>query len=132
MEECLKKSADGRKYAVALGSLEYSGDLSKELVTFSSKLETVFQKMQELRSQGNKDERVYSKFFQILDDKFSWYQKAEARPRSCTVNRQNLNLKSLTVVSTWLLSSLPQMPTWFNILWVENIAPPFMVETSKV
>ena len=82
MEECLKKSAEGRRFAVALGSLEYSGDLSKELMTFSNKLEKVFQKMQELRSQGTKDEQVYLKFFQILDDKFKWYQKAEARPGS--------------------------------------------------
>ena len=82
MEECLKKSAEGRRFAVALGSLEYSGDLSKELMTFSNKLEKVFQKMQELSSQGTKDEQVYLKFFQILDDKFKWYQKAEARPGS--------------------------------------------------
>lgn len=81
MEECLKKSAEGRRFAVALGSLEYSGDLSKELMTFSNKLEKVSQKM-ELRSQGIKDEEVYTKFFQILDDKFKWYQKAEARSGS--------------------------------------------------
>ena len=87
MDECLKKSAEGRRFAVALGSLEYSGDLSKELMSFSTKLETVFQRMQELRSQGVKDEKNYLNFFQILEDKFKWYQKAEARPGSLFANQ---------------------------------------------
>ena len=89
MDECLKKSAEGRRYAVALGSLEYSGDLSKELMAFSNKLETVFQKMQELRSHGNKDENAYQKYFKILEEKFKWYQKAEARPGSSFANNRH-------------------------------------------
>ena len=80
MEECLKKASEARKHGVALGSLQYSGDLSKEMLTCSQKLEQVFKKMQELRSDGNKDEQRYQKYFQILEEKFGWYAKAEACP----------------------------------------------------
>ena len=78
MEECLKKAAEGRKYSVALGSLKYSGDLAKEMLGFSDKLEQVFKKMQEMRNQGIEDESRYEKYFGILADKFAWYTKAEA------------------------------------------------------
>jgi hypothetical protein len=78
MEECLKKAAEGRKFGVALSSLKYSGDLAKEMLGFSDKLEHVFTKMQEMRNQGIDDESRYEKYFAILAEKFAWYTKAEA------------------------------------------------------
>ena len=78
MDECLKKSSEGRKFGVALGTMEYSGDLATKMLEFSAKLEVVFKKMQELRSSGNKDLPEYAKYFRILDEKFAWFKKAEA------------------------------------------------------
>lgn len=39
MEQSLKKAGDARIHAISLGNIEYSGDLAKELMKFSSKLE---------------------------------------------------------------------------------------------
>ena len=78
MDDCLKKGADARKYAIALGSLEYSGDLSKQLLAFSDKMEKVFKILQDLRSRKVTDEGAFSKYFRIIDDKLAWYAKAEA------------------------------------------------------
>ena len=78
MEECLKKGAEGRKYAVAIGQLPYSGDLANQLMEFSTKLESVYSKMQELRVNNKTDLKKYAKFFSILDEKLAWFVRAEA------------------------------------------------------
>lgn len=78
MEDCLKKSGEGRKFFVALETIDYSGDLAVQMNNFSKKLEVVFQKMQNLRSQGVLDPSRYAKYFTILDEKLEWYKKAEA------------------------------------------------------
>ncbi|CAK9111496.1 Uncharacterized protein SCF082_LOCUS51754 [Durusdinium trenchii] len=77
MEECLKKGADGRKFGVSLESLEYSGDLASKMLEFSKKMETVYKKLQELRSSGSTDEAQYEKMFSIIDSKLEWFTKAE-------------------------------------------------------
>ncbi|CAK9000504.1 unnamed protein product, partial [Durusdinium trenchii] len=63
MEECLKKGADGRKFGVSLESLEYSGDLASKMLEFSKKMETVYKKLQGLRSSGSTDEAQYEKMY---------------------------------------------------------------------
>lgn len=78
MEECLKKGAEGRKFAIALESLEYSGDLAKQLFAFSSKMEQVFKRLQELRNKKETDPKLYNKHFSIIEEKLAWYAKAEA------------------------------------------------------
>lgn len=78
MEECLKKGADARKFSIALTSCDYSGDLIKQLQSFSTKMETVWGHMRDLRRQGIKEEKQYNKFFRICDEKILWYTKAEA------------------------------------------------------
>lgn len=79
MDDTLKKAGDARRYAVSLGALEYSGDLAKQLMYFSDKMEKTFKQIQELHQKKVTDTASYSKFFSILDEKFAWYQKAEAR-----------------------------------------------------
>jgi len=78
MQECLKKGAEGRKYAVAIGQLPYSGDLANQLLNFSTKLESVYGKMSELCSRNVKDAKSYRKYIQILDEQLAWFVKAEA------------------------------------------------------
>ena len=78
MDECLKKGGDGRKFAVALQSLEYSGDLANQLMTFNQKMEAVFKNIQDLRQKKCTDRNAYEKFFKIIDEKVAWYTKAEA------------------------------------------------------
>ena len=78
MDDSLKKGAEARKYAISLGSLEYSGDLAKQLLAFSDKCEKVFKALQELQQGKATSSKDYLKYFQILDEKFAWYTKAEA------------------------------------------------------
>lgn len=78
MDDCLKKAAEGRKMSITLSSLEYSGDLSKQLLAFSEKLEKVYKNLQDLRGRKVSDESAYQKFFQVMDEKLAWYTKAEA------------------------------------------------------
>ena len=78
MDECLKRGGDGRKYAIALSALEYSGDLSNQLMAFSNKMEAVFKMLQDLRKRKVEDESAYTKHFAIMEDKLAWFDKAEA------------------------------------------------------
>lgn len=79
MSECLSKSSDARKYSIALQNLDCGGDLATKLMEFSKKLETLLNKLQDLRKRGVNSEDAYDRYFKILDDKLEWYQKAEAQ-----------------------------------------------------
>lgn len=78
MEECLKRGGEGRKYAIALSALEYSGDLSDQLLKFSNKMEAVFKALQDLRKRKVEDNSAYTKHFAIVEEKLAWFDKAEA------------------------------------------------------
>ena len=78
MEECLKKGAEGRKFAIALQAIEYSGDLANQLMNFSAKMEKIFHHLQDLRKRKVTEESAYAKHFKIIEEKLSWYEKAEA------------------------------------------------------
>lgn len=79
MSECLSKSSEARKYSIALRDLDYGGDLAAKLMAFSSKMETVFAKLQDMRKRKVSDEKPYNNLFKIIDDKLDWYTKAEAQ-----------------------------------------------------
>jgi len=78
MDDALKKAAEGRRYAISLSSLDYSGDLSSKLMAFSDKMEKCFKSLQDLRSRKVGDEKQYAKFLAVIDEKVMWYEKAEA------------------------------------------------------
>ena len=85
MEQCLSKGASARKFAISLANLEYSGDLADKMMQFSSKMEKLYQHLQDLVSRKVQDKASYTKYFAILDDKTQWYEKAEVGPLSCLV-----------------------------------------------
>ena len=76
---CLSKSAESRKYAISLGSLEYSGDLAKQMMAFSGKLEKIYKILQDLTKRKVNCEEQYEKHFATIDDKLNWFEGAEAR-----------------------------------------------------
>lgn len=78
MDECLKKSAEARKFSISLSTLEYSGDLVSSLQKFSVKMEQVFRLLQDLVGRKIEDEDQYKKHFAIVDERLQWYEKAEA------------------------------------------------------
>ena len=83
MDDALKKGSDARKMAITLSSLEYSGELSGQLMSFSGKMEKVFRHLRDLQDRKVTDAKLYEKFFKVLEDRFAWYTGAEAGP---TVN----------------------------------------------
>lgn len=78
MTDALKNGAEARKHSIAIGGLEYSGDLVQKLLAFSSKMEAVYKCLQDLKIQKQSDESLYEKHFKIIDEKLAWYTKAEA------------------------------------------------------
>eukprot|EP00438_Fugacium_kawagutii_P016329 Skav212449 [mRNA] locus=scaffold1094:316880:323381:+ [translate_table: standard] len=78
MDECLKKGAEGRKLSIQLQQLEYSGDLPQQMLKFSSKMETVYGLVQDLVKRKVESESKYERHFALIDEKLSWFEKAEA------------------------------------------------------
>ena len=78
MDLCLKKGAEARKYSIALGTQEYSGEIVQQLMKFSQKMENVFKNLQQLVAAKTEDQGKFLKFFKIIEDKMAWYEKAEA------------------------------------------------------
>eukprot|EP00435_Cladocopium_sp_Y103_P055063 s2974_g18.t1 len=64
MEQCLQKGAQARKYSISLGSLEYSGDLSQQMLQFSTKMEKIYRNLRDLVDKKSTCEDLYEKFFQ--------------------------------------------------------------------
>ena len=77
MDGVLKKGAEARKYGISLQSVEYSGDLSQDMLKFSSKMENLFLALQDLYNRKVEDPAAYQKFFKIIDDRLQWFEKAE-------------------------------------------------------
>lgn len=79
MQEVLKESSEARKFGIALQHVEYSGDLVGKLMQHSTKLESIYGKLQLLTSADCHDNKKFEKFFAILDGMQSWYKQAEAQ-----------------------------------------------------
>lgn len=67
MDGVLKKGAEARKYGISLQSVEYSGDLSQDMLKFSSKMENLFLALQDLNNRKVEDPAAYQKFFKIIE-----------------------------------------------------------------
>lgn len=74
----MKKSAEARKYSIMLNTLEYSGDLPSQMMSFSSKMEKVYQCLTDLLKKKETNEHAYQKHFRIIDEKLAWYEQAGA------------------------------------------------------
>lgn len=76
--EILKQAAEARKHAIALKQCNYSGELVAGLMSFSSKMETIFEKLTALLKEGNEDEERYNKILTAAGHQMEWYKQAEA------------------------------------------------------
>ena len=79
MDDCLKKAADARRLSISLGNLAYSGEVCKELLEFSTKMEKVYRNLQKLLNDKVEDESKYKGLLAIINEKLEWFTKAEAR-----------------------------------------------------
>ena len=65
MAEVLTKSADARKMALSLKNVEYGGELLQQLMSASSKMEKLHEKLNDLISKGIDDDAKYLKLVDI-------------------------------------------------------------------
>jgi len=79
MDDCLKKAADARRLSISLGNLAYSGEVCKELLEFSTKMEKVYRNLQKLLNDKSTDESKFHGLLAIINEKLEWFTKAEAR-----------------------------------------------------
>eukprot|EP00435_Cladocopium_sp_Y103_P025714 s1331_g6.t1 len=91
MEACLKKGGEGRRHAIALEAVEYSGDLAKQLMDLSAKMEKVYKKLQDLSTRKVDDVKAYEKLLDIVDDKLKWFEKAEAHGAAAKSLQSGMN-----------------------------------------
>lgn len=85
MDACLRKGADARKHSISLGTLEYSGDLSSQMLLFSQKMGKVYKVIQDMVTRKVQDELAYKKYFAIIEERMAWYEKAEVRCIVCHI-----------------------------------------------
>jgi hypothetical protein len=108
MEQCLSKGASARKFAISLGTLEYSGDLADKMMQFSSKMEKLYHHLQDLVSRKVQDETSYRKYFTILDEKTQWYEKAEVGPLNVWLSKFVLLLSNNRFYIIYLFSKISE------------------------
>ena len=78
--EVLTKAADARKMALSLKNVQYGGELLQQLMSCSSKLETLHGKLQDLvsRSGEGENEPKLSKLMALAEGHCNWFTKAKA------------------------------------------------------
>lgn len=78
-ETVLTNATAARKYALSLKHLNYSGELVQGLMNFSTKMETLFDKITELLSDPTVSDARFTKIKTYIERNAEWYKQAEAR-----------------------------------------------------
>ena len=76
--EVLKCATEARKSALALKHLHYSGELVNGLMTFSKKMESVYEAITTLTNNGVTDKSRFKNISKIVKEQMEWYKQAEA------------------------------------------------------
>ena len=98
MAEVLTKSADARKMALSLKNVEYGGELLQQLMSASSKMEKLHEKLNDLISKGIDDDAKYLKLVDIAVDHMKWWEKAKA---CCWKNVHTIGSISIPKIQVW-------------------------------
>lgn len=78
MPAVLSEAAKAREKSIALGNVEYAGELANSLKKHGAELEKLYRVLQKATSDGATDETFYHKVFTVLQGKHAWYEKAQA------------------------------------------------------
>lgn len=76
--EVLKSATEARKYALSLKHLNYSGELVQQLMTYSKKMEKLFETMTDYDSQANIPDAKWQSIIKQIASQAKWYEQAEA------------------------------------------------------
>eukprot|EP00435_Cladocopium_sp_Y103_P014850 s1305_g3.t1 len=77
-EDVLKSATEARKYGLALKHLNYSGELVRGLMDFSTKMEKIYETILSMVASGVTNEKEWNKILDGIDAQMNWYQQAEA------------------------------------------------------
>lgn len=78
MAEILRIASEARKMSLSLRNVQYGDALQEQLMTTSSKMETIYGNLQDLVSRGVSEEDKYTKMLSIANAKMEWFTKAQA------------------------------------------------------
>ena len=78
--DVLKSATEARKYALALKHLNYSGELVRSLMDFSSKMENAYDKITKYSRSDNVGDKEWTDIIKFIQGQQKWYEQAEACP----------------------------------------------------
>jgi hypothetical protein len=78
--DVLKSATEARKYALALKHLNYSGELVRSLMDFSSKMENAYDKITKYSRSNNVNDKDWTDIIKFIQAQQKWYEQAEACP----------------------------------------------------
>lgn len=81
--DVLKVATDARRIALSLSGLNYSGELAKDLMSFSKRLEDLFAKAQKILSDKDASSSDFMELLGTIDEEETWYRQAEACGSFC-------------------------------------------------
>ena len=76
--DVLKSATEARKYALALKHLNYSGELVRSLMDFSSKMENAYEKITKYSKSENVSDKEWRDITKFIQTQQKWYEQAEA------------------------------------------------------
>ncbi|CAK8985935.1 Uncharacterized protein SCF082_LOCUS342 [Durusdinium trenchii] len=82
MKEIMDESVAARKKSMALGSVNYAGELSTQLLEHAEKMEKRYKTLQQALNTGVTDQGFFDKCFRVISKERKWYTSAEAAANS--------------------------------------------------
>ena len=79
LSDILTKSADARKMALSMKHVEYGGELLNQLMSSSSKMEKIHEKLNDMVTRNVLDDSKYLKLCDLANNEIKWFDKAKAR-----------------------------------------------------
>ena len=76
--EVLKSATEARKYGLALKHWNYSGELVRGLMDFSSKMENAYDKITKFSRSDKVNEKEWMDVIKFIQAQQKWYEQAEA------------------------------------------------------
>ncbi|CAJ1432246.1 unnamed protein product, partial [Effrenium voratum] len=78
MQDILTESTKSREKSIALGNVEYAGELVSGLRKHGDSMEQLYKQLQSATASEKRDDGYYTKVLQVADRKHEWYVKASA------------------------------------------------------
>ena len=82
MQAVLQESMQARTASMKLTEVEYTGELSQQLLEHANLLEKHYKSLQKSVKTSVTDEGYYGKVYSILDERHAWFVKAQAAANS--------------------------------------------------